>query len=236
MGRRLRSVAGAIGFPLLIAAVVALVLLYKEPLWNIFSNPEAVRAWVSGWGARAPLVFFLSQVSQVVLFVIPGEIVQIAGGYLFGFWWGSALTMGGITLGSIVNFSVGRTLGRGFLSHLFSKERLDTVTGIVTGPKGQVGFFLLFLIPGLPKDILCYVGGMASFRVIPFLLISMAGRLPGILGSALMGSSAADQRWWLSIGLFAGSTLLFGLGLVFQKRIQNWLEARTANKETGGGE
>ncbi len=227
----LRRIAGAVGFPLLMAVLIATVIVFREPLWSVFSRPESIRSWVDAWGMAAPLVFVAVQIVQVAVFIIPGETVQIAGGYLFGFWMGAGLTVLGIAGGSVINFWVGRSLGRPFVGRLFKQKRLDRIDHIAGSAHAQTGFFLLFLIPGLPKDILCYVAGMSSFRLPVFLLISMTGRLPGILGSALMGSAAAERRWALSIGLFGLATVLFVLGLALQRRIGLWIERRATRNE-----
>jgi uncharacterized membrane protein YdjX (TVP38/TMEM64 family) len=83
---------------------------------------------------------------------------------------------------------------------------------------------LFFLIPGIPKDILCYVAGLSVMRLYFFLLFSTLGRLPGILGSALIGDAAADRRWILAGTIFFIAVVLFIFGFLFRERIQRLLE------------
>ncbi|HEY9593908.1 MAG TPA: VTT domain-containing protein, partial [Spirochaetia bacterium] len=95
----------------------------------------------------------------------------------------------------------------------------------------RIVFFLLFLIPGIPKDILCYVAGVSPLRYPFFILASTLGRLPGIVASSLIGGAAAADRWGL-LGITTGVVLvLFVLGLVFRPRLQAWLERVAGHHE-----
>ncbi len=206
-------------FPLFIALVLALVFAFRNELWGLFKDREAIRAWIEGRGILGPLAFVGLQVLQVVIFVIPGELVQVAGGYVFGFWLGSLYTLIGITLGSLVNFYAGRLLGRPFVESLFARDKIEKVEAATGSGKGAAGFFLLFVIPGIPKDVLCYVAGVSKLGFLAFLGVSMAGRLPGMLGSAYMGSAAYSGAYRGAIGVLVVAATLFVLGLAFKERI-----------------
>lgn len=216
-----------LGFPLLILGILILVFAFWREIWEVFSTPESVREWVSQWGLIAPGIFVLAQALQVMVFVIPGETVQIAGGYLFGFWAGLVLTTIGIAAGSAVNFFLARILGTPFVTSFFKEQQIRKFERISNSPNAQIGFFLLFVIPGIPKDILCYVAGLSPMKFFYFLGISMIGRLPGIVGSTLMGSAAAEKQWTVSIIIFAVACILFAVGFVFKGRIQIWVEKYT---------
>jgi uncharacterized membrane protein YdjX (TVP38/TMEM64 family) len=212
-----------LAFPLFICLVVALVFVFRNQLWSLFRDRETVRAWIGGRGAWGPLAYIGLQVIQVVIFVIPGEIVQVAGGYVFGFGLGSLYTVIGIGLGSLFNFYAGRLLGRPFVESLFPKEKIEEVERVTGSGKGAAGFFLLFVIPGIPKDVLCYVAGVSKLRLLAFLAVSMAGRLPGILGSSYMGSAAYSGAYRGAIIVLAIAAALFALGLIFKERIQDFI-------------
>jgi|GEM_PF-194771 len=214
-----RSFFAYLAFPLFIALIVAGVLVFREDIWRLFKDREAVRLWITGRGAWGPLAYVGLQVVQVVVFVIPGEVVQVAGGYVFGFGLGSLYTFVGIAIGSIANFYAGRILGRPFVESLFARERIEEIEGATGSGKGAAGFFLLFLIPGIPKDALCYVAGFSSLGLWAFLGVSMAGRLPGILGSSFMGSAAYAGAWRAAIAVLAAASVLFALGLAFRAQI-----------------
>ncbi len=206
-----------------VAGVVS-ALVFREQIWKVFSSPERIQSAVDGWGSWAPLAFILIQVVQVIVFVIPGEIPQIAGGYLFGVVPGSFYSIVGILIGSSVNFLLARRLGVPFVRALFSERQLRSFEGIAHSARAQIAFFLLFVIPGIPKDILCYVAGLSPLRFGAFMLISTLGRMPGIVGSAAMGSAAASKEWALALILLAAASLLFVVGMVFRRKVHAFIE------------
>ena len=223
-GRGARKVVTGALFLLVLGAAVTAVVIFREPLWEIFRNPEGLRRWVSSFGSLAPLVFMALQALQVVIFVIPGEVPQIAGGYLFGVWQGALLSVAGIGLGSSIGFALARLLGLPFVESLFGAQRIGRLRGLADSGRARIVFFLLFVIPGIPKDVLCYVAGLSAMRFPGFFLISMLGRLPGILGSAIMGDAAASEKWLLA-GIVAGvAVLLFAVGYLLRERITGWVE------------
>jgi len=224
-----KSPLAYIAFPLFIGLIIALVLVFRDELWGLFKDREAIRVWIGERGVLGPLAYIAMQVLQVVIFVIPGELVQVAGGYVFGFALGSLYTLVGIALGSLVNFYAGRLLGRPFVESLFARERIEEIERVTGSGKGAAGFFLLFIIPGIPKDVLCYVAGVSRLGFPAFLAVSMAGRLPGILGSAFMGSAAYTGAYRSAIIVLAVAAALFALGLAFKGKIQE-LIARLLRK------
>jgi uncharacterized membrane protein YdjX (TVP38/TMEM64 family) len=220
-----RRILALAGFPLLLAAMATPVVIWRHELWQLFSSDTGLREWVAGFGGwKAKLVFIALQALQVVVFVIPGEIPQVAGGYLFGPWLGTVLSVCGILIGSTIVFFLARLLGTPFVRALFPPDQVDRI-GKLLGTRGaRISFFLLFLIPGIPKDILCYVAGVSPMGFPFFAGASMLGRLPGIVLSAIFGNAAAGRRWVLVIGLGAAAVALFVAGWLLREPLQRWIE------------
>ena len=218
-----RQILQKIAFPLFFLAIFGALIIFRKPIWNVFSTPDTIKQWVDQWGFTAPLVFMALQIVQVVIFIIPGEVPQIAAGYLFGPWWGTLLSVVGIAIGSVINFILARLLGVPFMQQFFNEERIRRIDQIATSSHAQIGFFLLFLIPGIPKDILCYAAGLSTMRMAPFLLVSLLGRLPGIFASAYIGGAAAQRKWLLVIGLSIAALMLFLLGWILRERLQSFV-------------
>lgn len=227
---RARKILALAAFPSLFAALFVLAVVFRRQLWELFASADRLREWIASAGATAPLIFVAIQALQVVVFFIPGEIPQVVGGYLFGLWTGTLLSLAGIALGSLVSFIVARALGVPFVHALFEREKVEQVRRILQSPRAKLSFFLLFLIPGLPKDILCYAAGLSSIRLFVFLSFSSVGRLPGIAGSALMGQAAAERRWPLAATVLALAVVLFVIGYLFRERIQLFLERMSRRK------
>ena len=218
-----KKVLAYIGFPLLFVVIFAFAYLFKEPLWEIFSSPEGLKQWISG-RRLASVIFVLLQLLQVVVFIIPGEVPQIAGGYLFGMWEGLFLSLAGIVLGSAISFYLARFLGVPFVKAIFKPAQVEKTEKLISSARSKLAFFLLFLIPGIPKDILCYVAGLSNIKFYQFLIISTFGRLPGIVGSVMMGDAAAGKRWLFAGVVFTIAVILFFLGFIFRERIEVWVE------------
>ena len=223
-----------IAFPLLIAALFVPVIIWHDAIWRLFTSAQRLREWVQQWGAWAPIVFIAIQAVQVIVFVIPGEVPQIAGGYLFGAWQGTLLSVAGILLGSAASFFLARALGTPFVAALFPRNQVERVRTLLVSRSARVVFFLLFLIPGIPKDILCYVAGLTPMKFPFFAAASTLGRLPGIVGSAVIGSAAASNRWLLTGIIAAIAVGLFAAGFFLRTRIQGWVE-RIAGKDRPSG-
>ena len=129
----------------------------------------------------------------------------------------------GILIGSPIDFYLARFLGVPFVNALFSAEKVEKTRTLLGSRGSKAVFFFLFLIPGIPKDLLCYIAGLTPLTFRFFILASIAARLPGIIGSSLIGSSAAEKRWVLSVSIFVGAVFLFLAGLFLRERIEQWL-------------
>lgn len=220
----------ALAFPLFLVAIIVGAWLGREALFSLFASSERLRSTIAKTGAWGPLVFVALQTLQVVVFWIPGEIAQIAGGYLFGVFHGTLLSVAGIALGSLLDFAAARFLGKRFVASLFGADKLARFDTIRTSPRAEAIFFLLFVIPGIPKDLLCFVAGLSSMRPLGFLAVSMVGRLPGIVGSSIMGAAAADGRGGLFIGVAIVAVVLFVAGVLGHDRIHAVLSALAAGR------
>jgi uncharacterized membrane protein YdjX (TVP38/TMEM64 family) len=222
-----------VGFPLLLIALAAPIVIFREDIWRLFTSVQALEKWVRASGPVAPLLFIAIQVFQIVVFVVPGEPVQIAGGYLFGLWPATLYLFAGIAIGSAVDFFLARWLGVPFVNALFSTERVEKVRKLLSTRGSKLVFFLLFVIPGIPKDVLCYVAGLSPLRFRFFILASMLGRLPGVLLSALIGESAAQKKWVFAAIVAGVAVILFAVGFLFRKRIEKLLDSIGSRGKTG---
>lgn len=211
---------GSFAFPILLVLLVIAGFLLRGILTPLLSKKEALRDWVLAFGAFGWLVFISLQILQVVIFIIPGEIMQISGGFIFGFWGGMALTIVGIGIGSAINFLLGRALGPRFLMAILSKEQYEKLQRYAKDARTFAGLILLFLIPGIPKDVLCYFAGAGERQFLPFWVASMLARMPGIIGSTLAGSAVYKDKFGLVVVLAVVTAVAMSMGIVFRARIE----------------
>jgi len=188
-------------------------ILYSPTIIYLISSPENFQTFIASYGPEGVGIYILFQMLQVIIAVIPGELIQVAGGYIFGFWPGTFYSMIGITLGSMSAFFLARTLGYPLLWLFFDDTQLERFAFYLNSSRAGVTTFLLFLIPGLPKDMLTYLAGLTPIVPFNFLILAMAARLPGIVISTSVGTNLGSSNyiqafWW---SLLAVAFLLLGL-------------------------
>lgn len=203
-----------------LAAMTAMVWLMR-PMLQFVSEPEQFRAWVDSYGLLGPLAYIGMVVLQVIVAVIPGEPFEIAAGYAFGAVEGTILSMIACTLGSVIVFLLVRRYGMRVAELFFSREKLQSVGFLKTNPKRDVLFLLIFMIPGTPKDLLCYFAGLTDLRFPVWLLICSFGRLPAIITSTIGGNALGTENYWFAAGVFAAALAISGIGILVYNVICN---------------
>ena len=156
---------------------------------------------------------------QVLVAIIPGEPLEIAGGYAFGAVWGTVLCLLGAFLGSAAVFAVVRKWGVPLVEVFFPQDKLDKLTFLKTSPKRTALLWLVFTVPGTPKDLLCYFAGLTDLRWTTWLLIASVGRLPSIITSTVGGNALGLQNYQFAAITFAATTVIAGVGLVIYRQV-----------------
>lgn len=143
----------------------------------------------------------------------------------------------GIALGSAGAFFLGRALGRPFVEALVRRERVEEFDRALRHGRGLALLFLLFLIPGVPKDILCYLSGLSAIPFLLFLIISLIARLPGLALSVVFGSKLAGREWGAALAIAAAALILLIFGRLLRARLrtlEEWLLRRLGGGGSGG--
>ena len=201
-------------------AVIAYICIYiGVPMMQFVTEPERFRMWVERHGILGRLVYMLIVFLQVVIALIPGEPVEIAGGYAFGAIEGTLLYLGAAVLGSLVVFLLVRRFGIRLLEIFFSKEKIESLKILKTNRKRAVLFFLIFMIPGTPKDLLCYYAGLTDMKLGTFLLINVIGRLPALISSTVGGDALGMKSYTVAIIVFAVTILVSCIGYLIYSKI-----------------
>lgn len=207
----------AIAIFLLLSAVVGWFV--GRPLVRFASQPEQFRQWVDGHGLMGCAAYVGMVFLQVVVAVIPGEPLEISGGYAFGAVRGSLLCLLGAFLGSVAVFALVRRFGRELVDIFFPREKLEKLKFLQSSPKRDALFWLVFMVPGTPKDLLCYFAGLTDLRWSSWLLIASVGRLPSIITSTVGGNALGLQNYQFAAITFAATTVIAGVGLVIYRQI-----------------
>jgi LPXTG-motif cell wall-anchored protein len=191
--RRSRRIWPMVGGAIALAAGIAALLFFGQPLLPLFQDPEIARETIGRLGAWAPFAFVLMQIAQVVIAPLPGQVSGLIGGYLFGPWLGLLYTVIGSFIGFSIVFVLARKLGRPFVERFVKTETLEKFDALLSR-KGPFVLFLIYLLPAFPDDVISFVAGLTRIPIRTLLLVSVSGRLPGYLVLSFAGEGLTGEN------------------------------------------
>jgi len=222
--RRNRAILLAVVAVLAMAGAYLLVRRYV----SFVLDPDALRLWIGQFGIFAPLVFTLIQAVQVIVAPIPGQVIALVAGYLFGPVEGIIYSLTGVLIGSAIAFSLSKRYGRSFVEDTLHENIMERFDGFVD-TVGIPGLIAFVIIPGLPDDAICFLAGLTKWRLRTFMAAIAIGRLPAYVVTVYAGGELADGRFLQGSALIALVILLSVIGYRKQETVRDWaqrLEAR----------
>jgi uncharacterized membrane protein YdjX (TVP38/TMEM64 family) len=213
--------AGVVFFAVFFIVSAAVCLLLRPFIVNMRLNEyrERFSAWIADLGVKGVFILLGIQALQIIVAVIPGGPVEIAAGAAYGAWGGFAICILGCFIAATGIFFTVRIFGLPLVERLFGKKLTSKYRFLGNTKKVSLAIFLLFLIPGIPKDALTYIAPLGAIKPGRFLLISTSARAPAILMSTMLGSSMLRGNWALIALLFAATALAGIIGLLYGERI-----------------
>lgn len=209
---------------LLIAGIPA-YLYFAQPEWiQHFSSQEKLNAFLAQYETDSILIYIGLQILQVTVAFIPGQALQFAGGYAFGTIPCFFYSMAGIAIGSCFSFGLARVLGRDAMHVLFGEQKISHYIHLLNSRKAVPVLLVLYLIPGVPKDLIAFAAGVSEFRLQAFLLLSLTGRAPALLGMTSIGQMYRSGSYTGIIILSVISVVLFALSWLYRKKIFHWID------------
>ena len=159
-------------------------------------------------------MLFGIQFAQIFLIIIPGEPIEILAGMCYGGIGGTIfITVSVAILTTLILFMV-RKLGRKFVYDFCNKDQIEKIENsklMKNTEKIEFIMLILFLIPGTPKDLLVYIGGLLPIKPLRFILISTFARLPSVVSSTFAGENIAAGDWTFSIIIYVATFIIIGL-------------------------
>lgn len=214
--KKIFSVAILVG----IALLMILGFVYAgKPLLQFVGDTERFRAWVDGHGGWGRLAFVGMIVLQVCIAVIPCEPLELAAGYVFGTVEGTFLCLLGLILGSVLVFQLVRRWGVKLVTVFFPLEKIHSLRFLQDSSRRNFLTFLLFFIPGTPKDLLSYIAGLTNMKMSVWVFLTSIARIPSILTSTISGNALGLGKYGLTALVFGGTLLLSLVGLLIYRRI-----------------
>jgi uncharacterized membrane protein YdjX (TVP38/TMEM64 family) len=211
------------------------LLLYETGLIHFFLSKKRLLQFLDSMGPWGFVGFIVLQALQVVAAPIPGEVTGILGGFLYGPYLGVALSTLGLTIGSVTAFILARTFGRPFVEKFVAKGTMERFDYLLHH-KGAFLVFLLFLIPGFPKDFLCYILGLGHLSTFEFIVIGGTGRLFGTILLTL-GGNFIRLHQYVRFSVLAGVALiLVFLAMAYRDKLEKvfrlWYRKGHKNEKT----
>lgn len=173
---------------LLIALGVPVLIYVSDPEFlNQFHRSEDINAFLAQYHTSSIFIYIGLQIIQIVICIIPGQMLQFAAGYAYSFWLGFLLSIVGIGLGTIFAFYLARILGKDAMHMLFGEKKINHFIELLNSKRAYIVIFILYLIPGFPKDFISYAAGVSEMKIRPYLILSLVGRTPALMITIVIG-------------------------------------------------
>lgn len=212
------------------ALCLFLLFWFREPIisalqatYALLTERDRIIGFITSFGLAAPLIFMGVQVLQVVFAPIPGEATGFIGGYLFGPFVGCLYSTLALTVGSWINFGIGRFLGRHWVRRMIPDDKLARFDHLLRH-QGVLVVFVLFLFPGFPKDYLCLFLGVSKMPMRLFLLMALVGRIPGTLMLSFQGGMVFEKHYFIFISVLIVNLVIIFFGYRYRESLYKWIE------------
>ncbi len=203
----------------ILLGIPAYIYFFHHDIIDRFSSIEAVEAFFNQHKSQSILIYLGLQIIQIVICIMPGAALQFAAGYIFHFWLGLLLALSGALVGTILTYYLARILGHDAMHLFFGEEKINNMLEKINSKKGVIVVFLIYLIPGVPKDLCTYAAGLSEMKLRLFLILSMVGRTPAMMGSLIIGHHVEQGSYTVAIVLACIAVVLCVLGVVFRNKI-----------------
>ena len=217
---------------IIIGLIVLIILIaFLAYLWPYFKEiytkggQEAFKQKIDSLGFKGVLLLFTLQIAQILLVVLPGEPFEVIAGMCYGTWPGALFITISVFITTIIIFFTVRKLGKKYLYNFFSEEKISKIENsklLKNEQKVELILCLLFIVPGTPKDLLVYIGGLLPVKPWRFILISTFVRFPSVITSTMVGDSLSSGNLKMSIIIYAITFVITAISmLVIQKKDKN---------------
>ncbi|MDR1068417.1 MAG: TVP38/TMEM64 family protein [Clostridiales Family XIII bacterium] len=238
--RAVRITLAIVKFAVLLFIIIGIPLLIylKYPgILDNFKSLDSINALLDKYHTKSMFIYIGMQVVQIVIAFLPGQALQLAAGYAYGFWAALLLSLVGITIGTIATFYIGRIFGKDMVYLVFGKERLERFITLLNSRKAYIAVFLLYLFPGIPKDVFSYAAGISEMKMLPFTIISIVARTPALAMSLVFGNMLY-KRSYIGMAIVAAVVITIAVVCAVKRKrvyaIIDKLHNRFSKRKKGG--
>lgn len=207
--------------PVAVLAGITVILyaVFGRRLFVIIEDPQVFKQWIDSFGAWGEAAFVAIRTAQTVFKFIPAEPLEVGSGYAFGIWGGLFLCMLGTELGSAIILLLSKKYGMRFVSRFTDPQKLKAFSFLQNNQKLRALLFLIYFIPGAPKDLLTYFVAFTDIRLWEYLLITAVARIPSIITSTMCGAYFGEKNYLAAGLVYAATLLVSGVGVLVYRRI-----------------
>lgn len=196
-----------IKFVALILLILALIIgtIYMIPIIKKINTIEGqieFKNKIENSGIIGILIVFGLELAQVIFAILPGEPIEILAGICFGPIWGTIILMISMSIVTAMIYFFVKKYGKDFIYEFFDKDKVNKLENsklLQDEKKIEIVLAILFLLPGTPKDLLVYIGGLLPIKSSRFILISTLLRFPSVISSTILGGNLIEGKWKLGI-------------------------------------
>ena len=215
---------------ILIGISAALYATFGRELLTMVKEPQIFKAWLDGFGAWGEVVFVFLRITQVAFKYLPSEPFEVASGYAFGVWGGLLWCMVGTELGSAIIILLTKKFGMRFVSKFTDPEKLKSFSFLQDNRKLRPLLFVIYFIPGAPKDLLTYFLAFTDLKISEYLIITSVARIPSIITSTMCGAYFGNKNYLAAVLVYAVTLLISLLGVLVYRKIEKH-ESKPENEE-----
>lgn len=219
------------GLLVFFALMVGIVIALWPMLAGLFEPGGVERAVenIQDGGATGVLILLGMQLLQIIVAFIPGEVVQVAAGMIYGPIGGSIIILVGCVISSALIYQLVHRLGAPFVQAMISEKHMQQFRGFENSGKLNITVFILFLVPAFPKDALTYIVPLTHMKMSTFLLLSTIGRIPGVVVSTYAASGLVKGDIMSSVIIFAVAAAILVVALLLRKKIMKAIHGHHAH-------
>ena len=225
---RMQQIGVIITSSIFILGFIVCYLKFGSELLSFVSDADRFKAWLDSYGNLGKIVFISVRALQTVVKIIPAEPLEIGSGYAFGIWGGLFCCMIGTEIGSFVIVTITKLFGMKAVNLFVSEEKINSLGFLQNKETLPTSLFIIYLIPGTPKDVITYLIGVTDYNIWKFLILTGFARIPSIITSTICGSLLGEKNYWLSAGVFIGTAILGIIGVKLYADFEKKITAKKA--------
>lgn len=209
---------------IMVAFIPLYIIIFRQDALQYMDSFENAAEYLRTNRIEGIFVYFFAQCIQILIFILPGQVFQFAAGYVFGFLPGLIYSIIGAFLGGTITFYAARFLGRDAVALIVKRDRLARYDKWLSSKKVYLAVFIIYLIPGMPKDLLTYAAGVSKMPYRAYIVLSTAGRIPAMCGSLLIGAFYMRGNYTGIVFVLVICVALLIIAFIRRKEVHGWLD------------